>query len=502
MTPQSQIEKILAADGPMRSSRLVKRLVDSSKVTTDAARKQISRIRSPIYRFPIRLFPKNESFLYRDIDRNSERFWNALVRDLRESGSVHGLAIDGLAAKGGIAQIAGFKVVSGAPEAQKKQVPVAGVIQRLEETGLILLSEVGDLGECVMLKPAVFQVVDLNRFRARCMAENVLLDGMREWSRKLAFASYNAISLREGTKAPKFSTYYFDLCGPSYLLPLVTRRRDRITPGFLVIDVFCDSTLDVHHIQYFLRKVRMLKAMRNVVPFFPVLVADSYTKEALRAGRSAGVVMATARNIFGDAVADALSSLIDTLTHAASIAATNPECIISLLDDLRAIEGAAGNLRGALFELIVGFLVKEVEGNSIDIGEIVYDPKTGKPAEIDVRRVKEKQECWFYECKGRQPSNFISVKDVETWIKKINRIYNFHKAEPRFQNCKFGFELWTTGKFHKDATELLNKEKRTRSKIEINWRNGAQVRLYAKKAARKSILDTLDEHYFKHPLAD
>ena len=216
-----------------------------------------------------------------------------------------------------------------------------------------------------------------HEFRARKIAEDVLMDGLREWTRKLGLASYNAIEIRNDKWAPKFSTFYWDLTGPSYLLPLVSGGREDHKPGFFVADVFCDGTLDVPHIQYFLRKVRMLKAMRRVVPFMPVLLADGYTKEALRAGRAAGIVMATTRNLFGDTVAEALSSLIDTLTRAAAVAACNPERVIDLLKDLKAIEGAAGNLRGALFEMIVGYLVREVEGNTIDIREIVYDPKSG-----------------------------------------------------------------------------------------------------------------------------
>lgn len=496
------IEKTLERDGPMRSSRLVDRLVESSGLTHAAARKQISRVLPPIYRYPLPLFPKKESFLYRETDRNSERFFDGLVRDLRESGSIYGVALDGLMARGGVAQLASFKVVSGAPEAQEKQVPVEGVLQRLKEVGLVGLEDIGEQGQCVMLHPGIFGAQNVGRFRSRRLAENILLDGLHEWSRKLALASYNAIKIRDDFAAPKFSTFYFDLCGPSYLMPLMTGRADARKPGFLVADVFCDSILDVSHIQYFLRKVRMLKAMRNVVPFLPIILADSYTKEAFRAGRSAGVIMATTNNLFGSSVADALSSLIDTLDRAAAIASGNPERIASLLDDLNAIEGAAGNLRGALFELIVGFLVKEVEGNSIDIGETIYDPDSGKAAEIDVRRIKEKQECWFYECKGRQPSNRISELEVEKWIEKLNRIYRYHRREERFQGCQFGFELWTSGGFDDGAIDRLKAEKARRNKITISWREGSQVREYAKQAGRKSILDTLDQHYFRHPLSE
>ncbi len=501
MTRQNFAESILAEYGPMRSSRLAQRIATKYSLNDDAARKQISRVTDPILRLPYRLLPKNETFLYRGVDRNTERYWAALLRDLRETGAVYGMAIDGLRARGGIAQTPSFQVVTGAPVAQKGQVPVEGVVQRLIDVGFLRRREIGNYGECIEFYPDHFGPVPMDRMRARMLAEKIIVDALREWARKLAFASYNGISIRQDKVVPKFSTCLFDMAGPSYLMPLTTGPAKAVKPGFLVADVFCDAELDLDHIQYFLRKVRILKSMRNVVPFLPILLADGFTSQALRAGRSAGVIMATIRNLFGEAIANSLSSLLDTLKRAAAVAATDPDRVIALLNGLRSIEGAAGNLRGALFELIVGYLVREVDGGSIDIGEIIRDPGTGNEAEIDVRRVKEKQECWFYECRGRQPTNLMPKEDVEKWIERVDRIFAFHRQQQRFQNHRFVFELWTTGKFSKDAESRLKTEKSNRKKIEIGWRDGPRVREYAKKANRPSILNTLDEHYFKHPLA-
>lgn len=484
----------------MRSSRLAKVLSNSHGLSDTAARKQISRAQYPVVRFPIRLLPKKEAFLYVEEDRNSDRFWTALLDDLRASGSVYGLALDGLLARGGIAQRSSFNVVSGSPVAQTKQVPLSGVIDNLENARLIRRDDVGEMGECLRLHPDVFGARDINAFRARALAEGVLMDALREWARRLGFASYDAISIRTD-EAPRFSTFYWDLCGPSYLLPLATIKQGKRTPGFFVADVFCDHTLTLANVQYFLRKVRVLRSMKRVRPFMPVLVADGFQKKALLAGKSVGIVMATTTNLFGDTIADALRTLLDTLTRSAAIAAKNPDKVFELLSSLSAVEGAAGNLRGALFEMIVGYLVCDVEGSSIDIGEIIYDPKTGKQAEIDVRRLKGRQECWAYECRARQPNYLIDAEEVKTWLVRVDRIHRFHRSQDRFQGCTFGFELWTTGGFDSDALTLLEQEKIKRRKIKLGWRDGSAVREYAKRAHRKAVLDSLDEHYFKHPLS-
>ena len=91
--------------------------------------------------------------------------------------------------------------------------------------------------------------------------------------------------------------------------------------------------------------------------------------------------MATPGTLFGRDVAAGLAALLHTLTKAAAIAAQRPEAIGELFDKLGAIEGASANLRGALFEMLVGHCVMKIDDGSIDIGKIVIDPDTAKSAE-------------------------------------------------------------------------------------------------------------------------
>ena len=235
-------------------------------------------------------------------------------------------------------------------------------------------------------------------------------------------------------------------------------------------------------------------------PFLPVLVAERYSAEAFALGRSAGILMATPQTLFGDEVAAALSSLLRTLTKAAAVAAGNPDKIYELFSTLGRIEGAAANLRGALFEMIVGFLVREREGNSIDIGERITDPESGQSAEIDVRQIKENQELWVYECKGHQPTDLVTQPMAKKWIDKVGIIHSVLRRERRFENCKFGFEFWTCGNFDAEAVDYLKTVQSTRPKLNLDWRDGPAVRAYAATTNKKSVLDTLDEHYFRHPM--
>ena len=146
---------------------------------------------------------------------------------------------------------------------------------------------------------------------------------------------------------PKFGTCCWDLCGPSYLRPFVTRDGGgKPKPGFIVCDTFVNDGLGAEEIKYFLRKCQLVGSFPKLSLLLPILVAERYSNEAFALGRSEGILMATPRTLFGEEVAAALSSLLVTLTKAAAVAAGNPDKIYELFSMLGRIEGAAANLRG------------------------------------------------------------------------------------------------------------------------------------------------------------
>jgi hypothetical protein len=173
------------------------------------------------------------------------------------------------------------------------------------------------------------------------------------------------------------------------------------------------------------------------------------------------------------------------------MAVGNPDKIKNLFSRLSAIEGAAGNLRGALFELLVGHLVRSIEGGSIDIGVLVQDLETGKRAEIDVRMVKERQ-LTIYECKGYQPSSVVRAEEISDWLeRRIPVINSAHRSEGRFVSSSVRFEFWTCGTFEEEALRLLEVAKDRTRKYAIEWKDGPAVRQYATGIAAPGIRKVL-----------
>ena len=358
------------------------------------------------------------------------------------------------------------------------------------------------IGQCVVLAAGGFLgAPDVAGLRARLITENILLLAVRDWARRLGIASYEKIAVRDGSAVlPRYGTFNWDLCGPSYLAPMVRfDRTGKPNPGFLVCDSVTGETVDVAAIAAFLRKCKLSAGMRNLPPAMPVLIADRFTREAFRLGKSHGLIMATPYSLFGKEVAIGLAALLQTLNKAAAIAVAKPEVIGELFDRLGKIEGAAGNLRGALFELIVAHAVFQEGGGSIEIGARIRS-SDGFRAEIDVRRTKP-SEVRVFECKGYQPNHLVDVDEVTRWLEqKVPGIYAAARAEQRSSSVEVHFEFWTTGGFTADAIAYLEEAKSRLKRYHIHYKSGADVRSYASKHA-SDLLKTLDEHYFNHSVA-
>ena len=75
---------------------------------------------------------------------------------------------------------------------------------------------------------------------------------------------------------------------PSYLLPL---RRANVPQGFVVADVFTEGRLDVPHIRYFIRKAQTYQRTSNSGVLFPILMAESFTGDAMTEGHRVGLML-------------------------------------------------------------------------------------------------------------------------------------------------------------------------------------------------------------------
>jgi hypothetical protein len=195
--------------------------------------------------------------------------------------------------------------------------------------------------------------------------------------------------------------------------------------------------------------------------------------------------------------------LIEVLGNTVAKANVQPQIIGELFSKLGKIEGAAGNLRGPLFEMIVAHCVRETEGTSVEVGATAVT-MAGEKADIDVLSVRERQKVWAYECKGYAPTKQVTEDEIEKWLTiTIPRIYEWIQGHERFKCIKeVIFEFWTSGVFSPEASAKLQEQKARTRKYQILWRDGSEVYAYAKQIRSSRVEDVLNEHFLKHPLSE
>jgi hypothetical protein len=470
------VKEYLSTHGPSLSSDIAAALRKNG-ISDVAARKRLSRLPSEVMALSALTFPKRARFLYLEHQFGKDKYWIALHAAIKQSNPAYAAAIGAVRACGGYIRRKDFDVISGSPLRQKKQISSETVLNRLCAVSILDKTDDPVHGECIYFRPQIGEIPARRiTLRARLVTEDVLLDAIRSWAGKMNISSPNVTRIR-GDSDPQYVTFRFHLCGPSYLRPIRHVANGKMTRGFFVADVILGTHIAEDGVDAFIRKCMTLSRLPSTRPFLPMFIAESFTPEALKACRTQGVMATTPTTLFGAEVAAALVDLMKTLTNAATVAATKPDLLENLFKKLSGIEGQAGNLRGALFELLVGHMVKQLEGNSIDIGKIIQC-EDDKSREMDVCRFKEKTVA-IYECKGYQPTSVVTKPEIEKWLQAVAQIYSAHKAQEAYINSSFSFEYWTCGMFDEEALAYLKNVKAKVKKYFIEWKDGDAVRKYA-----------------------
>lgn len=492
------IEGLLYTHGPMASSKM-KEILIKKGLSEEAARQRISRAGENIMRFPHMPLPKREAFLYLNKDYNTRNFWNALLSAHSEARSVYANTFFALRAYQGVIPAYLLAKVSGAPVKLTKHVPVKLLKDQMVRGELIRRDKDDALGACLISYVHLHEGHKSPRdVRGQLLIEEILIKGVSEWLRKNGMASFNKVQVRNPEKMPDFSHHHWDITAPSYIRPISTVANQDTQNGFVVADIVY-ANITEEGIQAFIAKVNRCRSLRNSRPFMAMLIAASFDNESILLARNAGVVLTTVNNFLGTDIAHLLDSLLSTLARAARVAAANPGKINELLKGINRIEGAAINLRGVMFEMLACHVVLKTQNvSNVDMNKVVTHEN--ESAEIDVIGFRHEVEIKCYECKGYEVRRHITVDMVEKWFDRVQRIRRFYQNSEAYRDRKLTFEYWTSSTFTPEAEEKLKAFRDKNQRISVDWKDGQQILQIARQDRLNTIVDALNEHYFKHPL--
>ena len=436
----ASVAEILKRKGPSLTSEVIENLI-AEGVSEATARQRVTRAQNQYVRLAGIHFAKGARFIYLADQFGTEEYWEALVRAFARSGQAYWAAFVGLSARGGRCPQDLFPTICGAPAARQRQLSPDRILDRLK--AIHLLKEVEESGvtdRWIEFAPYFHISRSISEARAVLLAENVALFGIKEWARRLGFGSYGKFRIRGDEERPLVSGISWDLAAPSYVRPLVSAQSGTLKPGFIVCDVILGTVIDRDTVAAFVRKHDMASAPPGVAPIMPFFIADVFAEDAFALAKQKGIIAVTTEGLFGHEIAKALKGLIQLLSDAGATASVNPEYLETVLASLTRIEGAANNIRGALFELAVGALVKDVDDGFLETGLKWTDRTTGASAEIDVLLNRPGTRPLVIECKSKMPPAMVSLAEVQRWYNnRVPLIWEIMKQNPHYEDAEARF---------------------------------------------------------------
>lgn len=488
-----QVVAFLEQRGPCRSSEVAAHLTEGG-VSPAAARQQVSRaIRGGyVERLTGITLPNREAFIYLREQRASAEFRPALCGALISSNSAFGRALIALNSRGGAIDAAYFPIASGLPSR-----PAIGqllhnfVAEKLQHLKLIHQLDLPD-GDVI----ATYESVGINaRRRAHIAIEDILLPAILDWITKLGWMSTHAKTMRSlSGELPMHGQFAWDFVGPSYLSSIVTRGRGQDQKnGFIVGDILWGSSLSLADIQPFLSKWDCLQSQQREIRFQPVLIAESLTQDALFRLRHKGCIVAMPSTLFGEDVARDLRGLASVVERAAVAVADDPSTVFGLVTRLSKLEGAALNLRGVAFELMIAHLLRATGHEAMLRHKIATS--RGERAEIDVKAIRA-NELVLCECKGKAPSNRVEHDELNEWCtKKLPRILSWlHDSD---LPPKRRIEFYASTEFSPQAADLAEKISKLHRKVPVSFHTGSQLMQRMKDDGQQALVEIFREQFIQ-----
>lgn len=482
----TNLVKHIENKGGMLSGQLAEYIVSTQKLTETTARKRIERLQSPIHKLK-GLFADNQSFIYHSDNFNSQEYFECLEEAFEKSAKRCYAVIVAINYSHGIISKIDLPNFTFSPKSKiKGHLLYSTLIEKLKQTKVLVdYDEEHYTLNSFLLKDAE---PNFRHYKSIQFVKDLVINQFANWSKNIGLCSF-----KTGETNKEVGGFQFAFASPSYINGLVQYKDNSPKPGFVVADILIGNSTTGKQIDFFLQKINAIRASNPSIKLFPVLILDGVEVTALNKLKKTGVLIATIREIFGESYNELLKNLINTITNAGVILKKDPESYLALMAQLtKLINGKTNNLRGDLFELAVGYYYGK-QCQSLDIGKKVRIDNDIKVREIDVLANYE-NEIRVVECKGYNYP--IDKEYVEKYLS--DKIPAVRKWLDRFYpNKKQVFEIWSTGGFDIEATELLTKAKNNTKKYDIDFLDKTQILERASQLHSTKFTEILKDYYLK-----
>lgn len=475
----TSIEIILRENGPLISSKLAKRLSIKESIPFNTASQKVSRNRKikKIKGF----YTSNQSFCYLEEHEYNNDLYDDFIESLYENGRKYWYTINALKMHGGTLNKEFLECYTNYPIIPLKgHLPFNKIMQKFVQERILVYND-----SYYSLAP-IFNSNNIT-FIAHKTIEQIkinVLETFNSLAKNIGLISYNT-----GESFKEYGKFRWAFKGVSTISGLIQNGKS----GFLLADIIIGTPIHEKDILFFIEKLNHIQSYKNALRLIPFLIVDNLDKKALGLLKNKGVIVGFINELFGNKYAEALNELINVLKNAGASLKKDPEKYLDLLAELRKYnQGLANNIRGTLFEFIVGH-IHSVNCQSIEIGREIIE-NNGKH-EIDVLSIYS-DKVVFAECKAKKSQ--IDLDTINEWISiKIPAFKIWFNKQEVYKKKKLEFEYWSTSGFRYEALEKLENFSQSVNKFNISYFQANEIRERAISMENKKLKEALDNFFLK-----
>lgn len=363
----------------------------------------------------------------------------------------------------------------------KSHLPFKEVLQKFVEQDILIFS-----GDRYLLSPKYNKsFTNYAHYTTIEAIKEAVLENFNSLAKNIGLISFNT-----GEFFPEYGKFRFGFKGVSYVAGLMDGAKN----GYVVADILIGHPIYEDDVKFFVDKLNTIKQFEKSSRLMPFLIVDDLDPEALNLLKSKGVVVGFIKELFGEKYANTLIELVAILNNAGASLKKTPEKYLDLINELKTYnKGLANNIKGTLFEFVVGH-IHSVKCQSLDLGREIVDAN-GKH-ETDVVSVYS-DKIVISECKATKSK--IDLKTIEKWDTiKITAFYNWVKGIEVYKEKDIVFEYWSTSGFTDEALERLTHLKASSKRFKIEYFDGDDLKEKAIKMKNKKLKEVVDNFFLNN----
>ncbi len=473
------IETILLKHGPMMSSELARHLEIVESIPNNTASQKVSRS-GDILKIK-GFYTSNQSFCYLKEHENSGDLYNRFVQSLYDNGRKYWYSINALKLHGGILNQRFLECYTNYPIIELKgHLPFNKIMQKFVTEGILVYN-----GTYYSLAPK-FEIDRTSSVAHRTIEmikENILS------SFESLVKNTGIISFKSGEQFAEYGKFRWAFKGVSNITGLIQNGKS----GFLLADIIIGTPIYENDVLFFLEKLGHIQSYKNAPRIIPFLIVDSLDKKALSLLKQKGIVVGFIGELFGQKYAETIKELVAILMNAGASLKQSPDKYLDLIKELKKYnEGLVNNIRGALFEYMVGH-IHSTDSQSIDIGREIIDNKSRH--EMDILAIYSNK-IVIAECKAKKSK--VDLEAINNWIEvKIPAFKTWFDKQETYKKKNLEFEFWSTSGFTDDAEARLKRFSDSVQIYKVSYYQSTEMTDIAKSMDNKKLKEALENFFLK-----